>query len=101
MSRETTLNACRAEEGGRPGPAEMSQRAMRKKIRPIDIPEDLVQELSEALKTDTATAADMIAWMANVVRDAVIDFDTERFFDRTRRDIALGYLNWPAPRSCD
>jgi hypothetical protein len=64
-----------------------------RKIRPIDIPEDLVQELSEALKTDTATAADMIVWMANVVRDAVIDFDAERFFDRTRRDIALGYLN--------
>ena len=35
----------------------------------------------------------MIVWMANVVRDAVIDFDAERFFDRTRRDIALGYLN--------
>jgi hypothetical protein len=64
-----------------------------RKIRPIDIPEDLVQELSEALKTDTATAADMIVWMANVVRDAVIDFDAERFFDRTRRDVALGYLN--------
>jgi hypothetical protein len=39
-----------------------------RKIRPIDIPEDLVQELSEALKTNTATAVDMIVRMANVVQ---------------------------------
>jgi hypothetical protein len=63
------------------------------KIRPVDVPETLIEQLAEKIETDTATAADIIVWNANVVRDAVIDFDAERFFDRTRRDIALGYFN--------
>jgi hypothetical protein len=66
-------------------------------IRPVDVPETLIEQLAEALKVDTATAADMIVWMANAVRGAVNDFDAERFFDRTRRDIALGYLDRYAP----
>jgi hypothetical protein len=68
-----------------------------RKIRPVDVPEELIEQLAEALKVDTATAADIIVWEANVVRDAVVDFDAERFFDRTRRDIALGYFNRLAP----
>jgi hypothetical protein len=49
-----------------------------KKITPTDIPEDLIEQLAEKLQTDTATAADIIVWNANVVRDAVVDFDAER-----------------------
>jgi hypothetical protein len=67
-------------------------------IRPVDVPETLIEQLAERLQVDAVTAADMIVWMANVVREAVIDFDAERYFDRTRRDIALGYLDRYVPR---
>jgi hypothetical protein len=35
--------------------------------------------------------------LSNVVAAAVVDFDAERYFDRTRRDIALGRLDCYAP----
>jgi hypothetical protein len=70
-----------------------------KKITPTDIPEDLIEQLAERLQVDSASAADLLAYMANVVANAVIDFDAERYFDRTGRDISLGYLDHYAPRN--
>jgi hypothetical protein len=64
-----------------------------KKITPTDVPEDLIEQLAQRLGTDTATAVDIIAWNASVVREAVTDFDAERFYARTSLDIALGYLD--------
>jgi hypothetical protein len=64
-----------------------------RKIRPIDLPEDVIEQVAEAGKVDTAMAVDMLAWLANIECDAVVDFDFERFLDRTRRDIASGYFN--------
>jgi hypothetical protein len=74
----------------------MSQQTMRK-IRPVDIPESLIEELAERLQVDSAMAVDLIAHESNVVAAAVVDFDAERHFDRTRRDIALGYYDRDAP----
>jgi hypothetical protein len=36
-----------------------------KKITPVDVPEDMIEELAEALKTDTATLADLIVYLGN------------------------------------
>ena len=68
-------------------------------IRAVDVPEDLIQELADRLQIDTAMAADLIAHLSNVVGTAVVDFDGERYFNRTRRDIALGRLDHYAPRN--
>jgi hypothetical protein len=70
-----------------------------KKITPTDIPEDLIEQLAERLQVDSASAADLLAYMANVVAAAVVDFDAERYFDRTRPDIGLGYFDHYAPRN--
>jgi hypothetical protein len=64
-----------------------------KKITPTDIPEDLIEQLAERLQIETASAPDLIAYLANAVSAAVVDFDAERYFDQTRRDIARGYLD--------
>jgi hypothetical protein len=69
------------------------------KIRAVDIPESLIEELADRLEVDTASAADLLAYMANVVAAAVVDFDAERYFDRTRPDIGLGYFDHYAPRN--
>jgi hypothetical protein len=66
---------------------------------PTDIPEDLIQALSDRLQVDTAMATDLLAYLSNVVAAAVVDFDAERHFDRTRRDIALGRFDDYAPRN--
>jgi hypothetical protein len=57
-----------------------------KKIRAIDVPEDLIEQLAERLQVDNAMAADLLACLANVVADAVVDFDAERYLrpDATR-----------------
>jgi hypothetical protein len=68
-----------------------------KKIRPTDVPEDLIEQLAARLQVDDDRAADLLAYLSNVVREAVVEFDGERYFDRTRRDIALGRLDWYAP----
>jgi hypothetical protein len=68
-----------------------------KKIRPIDFPEDVIRELAKRLQVDDDRAADLIAHLANVVADAVVDFDVERYFNGTRRDIALGRFDCYAP----
>jgi hypothetical protein len=60
------------------------------KIRAVDVPEELIEQLAQRLQTDSAVAVDILVWSANVVRDAVVDFDAERFYARTRLDIALG-----------
>ena len=70
-----------------------------KKIRPIDIPEDLIEQLAERLQVDGDRAADLLVYFSNVMADTVIDFDAERYFDRTRHDIALGRLDHYAPRN--
>jgi hypothetical protein len=36
-----------------------------KKITPVDVPEDMIEELAEAMKTDTATLADLIVYLGN------------------------------------
>jgi hypothetical protein len=70
-----------------------------KKITPTDVPEDLIEQLAARLQVDDAMAADILVWGANVVADAVVDFDAERYFDWTRHDIALGRLDHYAPRN--
>jgi hypothetical protein len=68
-----------------------------KKLKPIDVPEDLIEQLADRLQVDTGRAADLLAHLSNVVAAAVVDFDAERYFDRTRHDIALGYFDPYAP----
>src|SRR5947207_13330935 len=70
-----------------------------KKITPTDVPEDLIEQLADRLQVDGVMAVDMLTYSANVVADAVIDFDAERYFDRTRLDIGLGYFDHYAPRN--
>jgi hypothetical protein len=70
-----------------------------KKIRAIDVPESLIEQLADRLQVDSASAADLLAYTANMVADAVTDFDAERYFDRTGRDISLGYFDCHAPRN--
>ena len=69
-----------------------------KKITPTDIPETLIQALADRLQVDGDRAVDLIAHLSNVVADAIGDsFDAERYFNWTRRDIALGRLDCYAP----
>jgi hypothetical protein len=68
-------------------------------ITPTDLPEDLIQQLADRLQVDTGMAADLLAHLCNVVSAAVVDFDADRYFDWTRRDIALGRLDHYAPRN--
>ena len=68
-------------------------------IRAVDVPEDLIQELADRLRIDTGMAADLLAHRCNVVAAAVVDFDAERYFDRTTRDLAAGRLDHYAPRN--
>ena len=70
-----------------------------KKIRPIDIPEDLIEQLAERLQVDGDRAADLLAHQCTVVASAVVDFDAERHFDYLRRIIALGRYDCYAPRN--
>jgi hypothetical protein len=67
------------------------------KIRAIDVPEDLIQELADRLQVDTGMAADLLAHLCSVVSAAVVAFDAERHFDYLRRIIALGRLDCYAP----
>ena len=61
-----------------------------RKIRPIDVPEDLIEALAERLQVDTDRAADLLAHLCNVVADAIVDsFDAERYPNWTRRDHEL------------
>jgi hypothetical protein len=70
-----------------------------RKIRAIDIPEDLIQQLAARLRVDGDLAADLLAHQCSLVADAVVDWDAERHFDYLRRIIALGrfdeYRNLP------
>jgi hypothetical protein len=68
-----------------------------KKIRPIEVPEDLIEQLAERLEVDGDRAADLLAHQCSVVADAVVDFDAERHFDYLRRIIALGRFDEYAP----
>jgi hypothetical protein len=68
-----------------------------KKIRAVDIPEDLIEQLADRLRVDTAMAADLLAHLCNVVSAAVVAFDAEQHFDYLRRIIALGRLDCYAP----
>jgi hypothetical protein len=70
-----------------------------KKIRPIDIPEDLIEQLAERLQVDGDRAADLLAHQCSVVADAVVDWDAERHYDYLRRIIALGRFDDYAPRN--
>jgi hypothetical protein len=76
---------------------ERSHNGRKVMIRPIDVPEELIEQLAEALKVDAATAVDIIVWMANVERDVVVDFDLERCLNRIGRDITAGRLGWLNP----
>jgi hypothetical protein len=57
-----------------------------KKITPTDIPEELIEQLAERLQVDSASTAELLAYLANVVADAVVDFDAARYLrpDATR-----------------
>jgi hypothetical protein len=68
-----------------------------KKIRAVDIPEDLIEQLADRLQVDSDRAADLLAHQCSVVADHVVDFDAERHFDYLRRIIALGRFDDYAP----
>jgi hypothetical protein len=67
------------------------------KIRPIDIPEDLIQQLADRLQVDSDRAVDLLAHQCSVVADHVVDWDAEKHFDYLRRIIALGRFDKYAP----
>jgi hypothetical protein len=70
-----------------------------RKIRAIDIPEDLIEQLADRLEVETDRAADLLVHQCNVVAGAVVDFDADRHFDYLRRIIALGRYDDYAPRN--
>jgi hypothetical protein len=70
-----------------------------KKIRAVDIPEDLIEQLAERLRVDTDRAADLLAHDCSVVSAAVVKFDADQHFDYLRRIIAKGHYDDYAPRN--
>jgi hypothetical protein len=64
-----------------------------KKIRPTDVPEDLIQALAQAGRRDADEAADFAVWMLSAMQAVVVDFNLERALDRLRHDIALGHFD--------
>jgi hypothetical protein len=54
-------------------------------LRPVDIPEDVIEKVATLGRMDTAEATDFIVYMFGRMRPLVVDLELERFFDWMKR----------------
>jgi hypothetical protein len=54
---------------------------MTNQLRPIDVPDDVIEHIANVSGMDSARAVDFVCYMYGRMRPVVWDLETERFFE--------------------